>query len=87
MLSKIKYAALCVLGTEIFYVLCIVYGLMLSGRASELHHSLFELFPLFVWGSMVSFVLGAIYLALFSSVFGWYVAWMHNVSLTGGAKA
>ncbi len=86
MLSKTKYATLCVLGIEIFYVLCVIYGLTLSGKASELHHSLFELLPLFVWGSITSFVLGAIYLALFAWVFGLYVAWMHNVSLTGGAK-
>ena len=85
MLSKTKYAALCVLGTEIFYVLCLIYGLSLSARASELHHSLFELMPLFVWGSIISFVLGALYLALFSLLFGWYVAWMHNASLVGGA--
>ena len=86
MLSKTKYAVLCVVGAEIFYVLCIMYGVTLSGRASELHHSLFELMPLFVWGSIISFVLGALYLALFSLLFGWYVAWMHNASLVGGAK-
>ena len=28
MLSKTKYAGLCVLGAEIFYVLCIAYGLL-----------------------------------------------------------
>jgi len=86
MLSKTKYALLCVLGIEIFYVLCVIYGLTLSGKASELHHSLFELLPLFVWGSLMSFILGAFYLALFASVLGWYVAWMHNVSLVGGAE-
>ncbi len=86
MLSQTKYAALCVLGTEIFYALCVVYGLTLSGKASELHHSLFELLPWFVWGTISSFVLGAIYLALFAWVFGLYIAWMHNVSLIGAAK-
>jgi len=56
MLSKTKYAALCVLGMEIFYVLCIGYGLMLSGKAMELHHGLFELIPGFVWGNVFSMV-------------------------------
>jgi hypothetical protein len=42
MLSKTKYAALCVLGMEIFYVLCIGYGLVLSGKAMELHHALVD---------------------------------------------
>ena len=86
MLSKTKYAGLCVLGIEIFYGLCVIYGLTLSGKVSELHHSLFELLPLFVWGNITSFVLGAIYLALFAWVFGLYVAWMHNVSLTSEAN-
>ena len=54
MLSKTKYAALCLLGTEIFYLLCIGYGLVLSGKAMDLHHSLFELIPGFVWGNPLS---------------------------------
>ena len=49
-LSKTKYAAWCVLGTEIFYVLCIGYGLELSSKAMELHRSLLELIPGIVWG-------------------------------------
>jgi hypothetical protein len=39
MLSKTK----CVFGTEIFYALCIAYGLLLSGKSQELHHALFEM--------------------------------------------
>lgn len=35
MLLKTKYAALGVLGMEIFYVLCIGYGMVLTGRAME----------------------------------------------------
>jgi hypothetical protein len=35
MLSKTKYGLLCVLGTEIFYVLCIAYGLLLSGKSQR----------------------------------------------------
>ena len=80
-LSKTKYAALCVLGTEIFYVLCIGYGLVLSSKAMELHHSLFELIPGFVWGNPLSMVWGAAYLGVLAWIGGWYIAWMHNTSL------
>lgn len=81
MLSKTKYAALCIVGTEIFYVLCTAYGFTLSGRRMELHHILFELLPLFVWGNPESFFFGALALGAFAGVFGWYIAWMHNASL------
>jgi len=84
MLSKIKYAALCVLGMEVFYALCIGYGLLLSGKAMELHHSLFELIPGFSWGNPLSMGLGAVYLAIVAWVSGWYIAWMHNASLNVG---
>lgn len=40
LLSKTKYAGLCALGIEAFYVLCLAYGLMLSGNARKLHQSL-----------------------------------------------
>jgi hypothetical protein len=86
MLFKTKYAGLCVLGTEIFYVLCIGYGFMLSGEAMKLHHALFELIPGFSWGSAASMVWGALYLGIFAWVGGWYVAWMHNLSLVSGVK-
>lgn len=84
MLSKTKYAALCVLGTEIFYVLCIGYGLVLSSKAMELHHSLFELIPGFVWGNPLRMVWGAVYLGVLASIGGWYIVWMHNASLSIG---
>jgi hypothetical protein len=67
MLSKTKYGLLCVVGTKIFYVLCIIYGVLLSGKAMELHHGLFELIPGFVWGNPVSMVWGAVYMG----VLGW----------------
>jgi hypothetical protein len=82
MLSKTKYSSLCVAGMEVFYVLCLAYGFLLSGKARELHHSLFELLPLFVWGNPVSMVWGGVLLGLFALVAGWYIAWMHNASLT-----
>jgi hypothetical protein len=84
MLSKIKYAALCVLGMEVFYVVCIIYGLLLSGKSMELHHSLFELIPGFSWGNPLSMVWGALYLGVVAWIFGWYIAWMHNASLNVG---
>lgn len=81
MLLKTKYAALCVLGTEIFYVLCLGYGSLLSGKAKDLHHALFELMPGFIWGNLLSILWGALYLAIFAWIAGWYIAWMYNASI------
>ncbi len=84
MLSKTKYAARCVLGVEGFYALCIGYGLLLSGKAQELHHALFELIPGSVWGKPVTIVWGALYVGIMAWIVGWYIAWMHNASLNVG---
>ena len=81
MLSTPKYAALCVLGMQIFYVICLGYGFALSDNARELHHSLFELIPGFVWGNPGTMVWGAVYMGVLASIGGWYIAWMHNPSL------
>jgi hypothetical protein len=86
MLSITKYATRCVLGMEVFYVLCLAYGSLLSDKARELHHALFELIPGFVWGNPVSMVWGAVYLGVLASIAGWYIAWMHNASITTGGK-
>ena len=86
MLSKNKYAALCFLGIEVFYVFCVSYGLVLSGKAQELHHSLFELLPWFAWGNPLSMIWGAVLLGVFALIAGWYIAWMHNVSLLTSEK-
>lgn len=86
MISNIKYAGLCVLGMEIFYVLCLAYGSLLAGKARELHHSRFELLPGFAWGNPLSVAWGAVLLGLFALVAGWYIAWMHNVSLVTSKK-
>jgi hypothetical protein len=86
MLFKAKYAALCVLGAEIFYVLCVGYGLLLSDKAKDLHHALFELIPGFVWGNLASMVWGAVYMAILAWIAGWYIAWMHNASMITGAS-
>jgi hypothetical protein len=86
MLSETKYAGLCVLGMEIFYVVCLAYGLLISGKTRELHQSLFELLPGFVWGNPLSMVWGAVLLGTFALIAGWYIAWMHNVSLVTSKK-
>jgi hypothetical protein len=81
MLSCSKYSGLCVLGTEIFYILCLPFGLLLSAKGRELHASLFELIPGFAWGAPMSMVWGGVFLAILAAIGGWYVAWMHNTSL------
>ena len=86
MLSETKYAGLCVLGMEVFYVLCLAYGLLISGKTRELLQSLFELLPGFVWGNPLSMVWGAVLLGTFALIAGWYIAWMHNVSLVTSKK-
>jgi hypothetical protein len=82
MLSKTKYASLCVLAMEIFYVFCIGYGMVLTGKAMELHNSLFELIPGFVWGNPVRMIWGGLCMGVLALIAGWYIAWMHNVSIT-----
>jgi len=84
MLSETKYAGLCVLGMEVFCVLCLAYGLLISGKTGELHQSLFELLPGFVWGNPLSMVWGAVLLGTFALIAGWYIAWM--VSLVTSKK-
>ncbi|PJE76104.1 hypothetical protein COV04_01070 [Candidatus Uhrbacteria bacterium CG10_big_fil_rev_8_21_14_0_10_48_11] len=82
MLSYKQYIQKFVLGTEFFYVLCMVYGALLSGQAAELHRQLFAVtVPGFVWGSVLSFLWGALFLGIWAAPIGWYVAWMHNSSL------
>ena len=71
-------------GTEIFYVLCIAYGLLLSGKSH--HRALFELIPGFVWGKLVSVAWGAVYMGALAWVAGWYISWMYNASLIKGEK-
>jgi len=86
MLSKTKYAGLCVLGAEVFYVFCLGYGSLLSVKGRELHQVLLELIPGFVWRSAASMVWGAVYIGILAWIVGWYVAWMHNKSLVAADK-
>ncbi len=80
-LSIGKYAGLCVLGGEIAYGACIIYGTTLTGKVAELHHALFGLFPGFAWLGVGSIIAGAVTVALWSGIGGAYIAWMHNVSI------
>jgi len=84
MLSYKKYIIKCILGTEVAYVLCLLGGFlpMRSSRGIELHHLLFETLPGFTWITWPSVIWGAILLAVFSIIFGAYMVWMHNSSLT-----
>ena len=40
-----------------------------------------RLIPGFAWNNPVSFIWGAVLLGVFATIVGWYIAWMHNVSL------
>ena len=84
MLSLKRYRWLCVLGGEVMYTLCLAGGFLpiRSSQGLELHHALFETLPGFVWINPQSVILGAVYVFLFSWVFGTYMVWMHNSSLT-----
>jgi hypothetical protein len=63
MLSLKRYGWLCVLGGEAVYLICLAGGYlpMRTSKAMELHRTLFETFPGFVWGSLGSILLGALY--------------------------
>lgn len=80
-LSVGKYAGLCILGGEIVYTACLIYGTTLSGKTAELHHTLFELLPGFTWVGFGSWIAGGISIAIWSGLGGAYIAWMHNASL------
>ncbi len=82
-LSFKSYVSKCIFGSEVVYFACLSGGLipMRPPEISQLHHSLFELLPGFVWINAGSIILGAVYMLIFSAVFGWYMVWMHNSSL------
>ena len=88
MLSLRRYGWLCVLGGEVAYLVCLLGGYLplRSARGTELHHTLFETLPGFVWGQPSSMLLGAVYVFVFAWIFGGYMVWMHNTSLIGRNK-
>ena len=51
MLSLRRYRWLCVLGSEVAYILCLLGGFLpiRTSAGIELHHRIFETLPGFVW--------------------------------------
>lgn len=82
-LSYFSYLWKCVAGAEVAYFLCLTGAFVVDRTAdgAELHHTLFETLPGFVWLTPASILLGAIYMFLFAVVFGGYMVWMHNSSI------
>lgn len=82
-LSLKLYVWKCILGSEIIYFICLAGGLLplRTTQGVLLHHALFETLPGFVWINVASVILGAVYMFIFSVIFGTYMVWMHNSSL------
>ena len=88
MLLLKRYGWLCVLGGEVAYMVCLAGGYLplRTSRATELHQTIFETLPGFIWGSAASVFLGAVYVFGFAWVFAAYFVWMHNSSLIAPEK-
>lgn len=82
-LSFFSYVWKCVAGAEVVYFICLLGAFVLerSAAGTQLHHTLFETLPGFVWLTPASVVLGAVYMFLFAAIFGTYMVWMHNSSI------
>ncbi len=82
-LSYLSYVLKCVIGAEVVYAICLGGAFVFDRhpKATELHHTLFEIMPGFVWIDAVSILLGSLYILAFSVVFGTYMVWMHNSSI------
>ncbi len=81
-LSFQSYVLKCILGAEIFYVVCRIYPYFLNGEAKALHDTLWQIaIPGFLAGSLAGLVWGFIYIAIIAAIFGAYMAWMHNSSI------
>lgn len=81
-LSPTPYVGKCILGMEIFYVVCLLYGAILTGPAKETHDFLWSIgIPGFTYLTMGSAIWGAVYLGILAAIFGSYMVWMHNTSM------
>lgn len=81
-LSFQSYVLKCILGAEIFYILCRIYPYFLNTEAKALHNTLWEMaIPGFSAGNVGGFIWGFIYMGISATVFGAYMVWMHNSSI------
>ncbi len=64
---------------EVFYAACMLYGLLLTGPAQQLHQSLFDLLVGFSW-TPVGILLGAIDMAVLAVIAAWVSVWLHDYS-------
>lgn len=78
-LELTKFAWRLVVASEVFYIACLLYGLLLTGAARDLHHSLFNLFLGFSW-TPGGILLGAIQMAVLAWIGAWAFVWLHNYS-------
>lgn len=87
-LSYFSYVWKCVAGAEVAYFICLLgaFALERTANGSQLHHTLFETLPGFVWLTPASVVLGALYMFIFAIIFGTYMVWMHNSSINEVVK-
>ena len=80
MFSYQSYIWKCVLGSEIIYVLCMVYRVFVTAELLPLHDSLLRLLPGFSW-TPAGMLAAAVGIAVYSAVFGAYMVWMLNSSI------
>ncbi len=83
MLSLKRYGWRFVLGAEVAWFICLAgaYLPMRTARADEFHHTFFETFPGFVWGSAWGVVAGAFDVFVIAWAFAAWIVWMHNKSI------
>lgn len=75
-----------VLGAEVIYLVCLTYGFFLEGKEVELHQTIFEMLPGFVWISPIGVLLGAVYISIYSLAVSWFLVWAYNSSLEQTGK-
>lgn len=84
MLSYKSYAWKCVLGAEIAYGLCLAVAFLpfRTAKGFAVHSWLFETIPGFTWINPWSVIWGALVIAVLAFIFGLYIVWMHNSSMS-----